>query len=383
MGATRDTTATFGEGDEPQRREPRFQPLLPCFTQVWSARDPPCNGECFVLGMTAILYLGRDRHEFDAALLHDMSPRRGRCEGGALVGDVISRKQWEIGRDEENGDALYVANIGGAPLLVNGVRVPKKTKQYIKLGDVLTIPGHYAFIVRERPEKTTYDCNYPTTHPFGDADVFGIVGESHAIWKTRERIAHAAEAGTHVLVLGETGVGKELVSRAIHKLSDRAKKPYASRNAATLGAGVFDVEVDGCAANFPNGASPERIGLIGEAGDGFLMLDEIGALSHDLQDKLLTWLDSGGRYSRCGESRVRTSNALLIAATNSPERLKLDFAKRFPTKLHLPTLAERREDIPLIARHIVLSIAAKGRGGAKRFVYEGKTKAFGRSPHEK
>src|ERR1700722_11854381 len=161
MGATRDKTATFGEGDKPQRRGPRFQPLLPCFTQVWSAHDPQCNGKCFVLGMTSTLFLGRDRHEFDAALLHDMSPRRARREGGALVGDVISRKQWEIGRDEENDDALYVANIGGAPLLVGGVRVPKNTKQHIKRGDVLTIPGHYAFLVGERPEKMTAESSYP------------------------------------------------------------------------------------------------------------------------------------------------------------------------------------------------------------------------------
>ena len=291
---------------------------------------------------------------------------------GLIGGNPLSRRQWEVGRDEENGDKLYVANTGEAPLVVNGTRVAKTVRTYVEVGDVLVIPGHYAFVVGLRPDKFDLEHAYPTSYRFGDADPFGIVGESYAIWQVRARIAKAAVEGIHVLVLGDTGAGKEMVSRAIYRLSDRVNRPFVSRNVTTLSAGVFDPEVWGCAANFPNAGSPERIGLIGEARDGYLMLDEIGGLTPELQRKLLRFLDAG-EYCRVGESRTRVSSALLIAATNfAVERLENDFGRRFATKIRVPTLAERREDIPLVARHLVLKMAATGRGGAKRFVYQGK-----------
>jgi len=365
MNASYDTTVTSdGEGVQ-EARARKLAPVLPCLTLVWSAHEPHRVGECFFLTTSEPLFLGRGHDLIEAAFVGRHSPRSERPAARPLVGEKISRKQCELGRSDQND--VYVANIGKAPLLVNGALAKNKVKIPIRVGDVLTMPGFYSFLVGAREANVRMQGGYPTAHAFGEIDAFGIVGESAAIWRARDAIAHAARSSTHVLVIGETGTGKELASRAIHGLSDRAKRPYVSRNITALSAGIFDAEVWGCRANFPNAGNPEVVGFVGEARDGMLMLDEIGGLAPELQRKVLTFLDAG-RYKRCGETHERVSLSLVIGATNAPERLLHDFAPRFKTTVRMPSLAERREDIPLLARHIALSIVA--REGGERFVHE-------------
>jgi DNA-binding NtrC family response regulator len=114
---------------------------------------------------------------------------------------------------------------------------------------------------------------------------------------------------------------------------------------------------------------PEREGLIAAAHDGTLFLDEIGELPVEAQAKLLRALDEGGEFQRLGETTSHRSNFRLIAATNRARAaLKFDFAARIPLQIHMPTLAERVEDIPLIARSIVLRLAHTDEF-ARRFVH--------------
>jgi transcriptional regulator with GAF, ATPase, and Fis domain len=137
-----------------------------------------------------------------------------------------------------------------------------------------------------------------TTAPpfsFGAPDPHGVVGESPAIWRLREALAFVARRAEHVLVTGPSGVGKELIARAVHDLSARAKKAFVSRNAATLPSGIIDAELFGNAKNYPNAGMPERAGLVGDAHGGTLFLDEIGELSTELSSHLLRLLD-GGEY---------------------------------------------------------------------------------------
>ena len=274
----------------------------------------------------------------------------------ALSGDAISRRQLEI--DFDAGGHLFIRNIGKGPVRVNGERVEKGDEHPIETGDVIVMSAQYAFLVGERSSAQGPKIPYPTGHVFGDADAFGLVGESPAMWTLRERLAAAADARTHVLVLGETGVGKELAARAIHALSDRDDKAFRAAQRLhprrrRIRCGAFS----DARKTFRMPGSPERVGLVGAADGGTLMLDEIGTIPNSRQAKLLTFLDAGS-YHRVGDERERHADVRVIGATNSSvSDLKNDLGPRFKVKVQVPPLAARREDIPLLARHLVLEIA--------------------------
>jgi two-component system nitrogen regulation response regulator GlnG/two-component system response regulator HydG len=193
--------------------------------------------------------------------------------------------------------------------------------------------------------------------PFGEADAFGYVGESPEAWRLRDEVALVAGRREHVLVLGESGTGKELVAQAIHALGPRAGRRLVARNAATVPGGILDAELFGNAPNYPNAGMAERPGLVGDADGSTLFLDEIGELPSELQSHLLRLLDCGD-YQRLGDARRRTADLRVVAATNRPPaQLKPDLAARFVLRVRTPGLHERREDVPLVARHLLRTLA--------------------------
>jgi DNA-binding NtrC family response regulator len=198
------------------------------------------------------------------------------------------------------------------------------------------------------------------------------------IWDVREQVAFAARRPAHVLIRGPSGSGKELAASLIHVLSQRAGKPFLARNAATLPAGLIDAELFGNARNYPNPGMAERPGLIGSATGGTLFLDEIGELSHELQAHLLRLLDHG-EYQRLGESQTRRADLRLVGATNRAEdELKHDLLARMPIRIDLPGLDRRREDIPLLALHLLRRIAATDEDIAARFFIDGDPRGWPR-----
>jgi two-component system nitrogen regulation response regulator GlnG/two-component system response regulator HydG len=208
-------------------------------------------------------------------------------------------------------------------------------------------------------------------------DPFGMVGESPQSWQLRDEIAFAARRRQHVLIVGPSGAGKELAARATHGQSDRAHAAFVSRNAATLPAGIIDAELFGNVKNYPNAGMPEREGIVGAADGGTLFLDEISELPDALQAHLLRLLDSG-EYQRLGDSRVRRADLRVISATNRRvDALKHDLAARFALRLELPGLDALREDIPLIARHVLNTAAARDPGLRTQFFED---TAHGREP---
>ncbi len=188
----------------------------------------------------------------------------------------------------------------------------------------------------------------------------GLVGRSPAFVRMLERMLRVASASTSVLLLGETGTGKELVARALHEASDRRDSPFVVVDCAGLTETLFESELFGYEKGAFTGATHRKLGLVEAAAGGTLFLDEIGELPLTLQVKLLRLLESG-TFRRVGGLDSRPADFRLIAATHrdlramvEAETFRRDLYFRLNTfPIHTPALHERAEDIPLLASSLL------------------------------
>ncbi|MBI4952901.1 MAG: sigma-54-dependent Fis family transcriptional regulator [Myxococcales bacterium] len=282
-----------------------------------------------------------------------------------LGGRGISRDHVELAARE---DGIHFARVGRAALEHNGRLADSGV---LRVGDTLALQNQLLLLCTRRPAALPppryfdLDASAPE---FGAPDALGIVGESPAAWTLRQQIGFTAAATAHVLVLGPSGAGKELVAQAIHHLSARGGRPLVSRSAATLPESIVDAELFGNLKNYPTPGMPERAGLIGEADGATLFLDEIAELPLALQAHLLRLLDAGGEYHRLGEARARRADLRLIGATNRPpEELKHDLVARLTLRIAVPGLDERPEDVPLIVRELLRRARAANAAVVARF----------------
>ena len=196
----------------------------------------------------------------------------------------------------------------------------------------------------------------------------GIVGESDALHYVLSRARQVGATSSTVLLLGETGVGKELVARAIHNLSPRKERTLVRVNCAALPATLIESELFGHEKGAFTGALSQRKGRFETADGSTLFLDEIGEMPLDLQPKLLRVIQEG-EFERVGGNRTLKVDVRLIAATNTNRVLEEEIRKgRFREDLWyrlnvfpitVPPLRKRREDIPQLARHFVDKICRK------------------------
>jgi formate hydrogenlyase transcriptional activator len=199
-----------------------------------------------------------------------------------------------------------------------------------------------------------------------ERDALGMLGESPALARLRERIARVAATEATVLVSGPTGVGKELVARALHEASPRREQPLVKLNCAAIPEGMVESELFGHERGAFTSAVERRIGRFELAHNGTLFLDEVGELSPAVQAKLLRVLQSG-EFERVGGTKTLTSNARIVAATNrdlarglASGTFRADLYYRlnvFP--IEVPPLAERRTDVALLARAFVEHFARR------------------------
>lgn len=185
-----------------------------------------------------------------------------------------------------------------------------------------------------------------------------MVGESLALWSLRAELSRRAlDPFQHTLLLGKTGVGKEAAARALHRLTPETRdKDIVPLNVSGITPSVAAAEFFGMAKDFLQKGHPGSEGLLKMAHCSTLFLDEIATLPPELQALLLRLLDKEGSYNRPGGMRLNQAQVRCIAATNEPlERLRPDFIYRFGTPICLPTLEERREDIPLLVEQALLT----------------------------
>lgn len=200
----------------------------------------------------------------------------------------------------------------------------------------------------------------------GRINVEEIVGNSMALRRVMQLAETVAASDSTVLLLGETGTGKELLARAIHQLSSRRNGSLVKLNCAAIPAGLLESELFGHERGAFTGAIAQKVGRIELAEQGTLFLDEIGDTPLELQPKLLRVLQER-EYERLGSTRTRRANVRLVAATNC-DLLQMIAEKRFRADLfyrlnvfpiRVPALRERREDIPFLVQHFTGKFAAR------------------------
>lgn len=205
----------------------------------------------------------------------------------------------------------------------------------------------------------------PPEEPAED-EVAELLGGSEVMVPVWKLIAQAAQAVAPVLITGETGTGKELVARAIHRHSDRAKGPFVAVNIAALAPTLLESELFGHERGAFTGAAALRRGRIELAEGGTLFLDEIGDLERSLQTKLLRFLQER-QFERVGGQATLSSDARIIAATHRPVRpetqstLREDLYFRLAVvEISLPPLRERGADIVALARRFAAHMGLAG-----------------------
>jgi transcriptional regulator with PAS, ATPase and Fis domain len=196
----------------------------------------------------------------------------------------------------------------------------------------------------------------PSSDPL-DASLPGIIGEGEAMKAVCRLTRLVAPSTANVLIVGETGTGKELIARAIHRLSRRADGPYVRVNCGALSESLLESELFGHVKGAFTGAVDNKTGRFEAAHGGTIFLDEISSMSSKLQVKLLRVLQER-EFERVGDTRTVQVDARVIAATNQSleseiesGRLREDLYYRLNVvPIQLPPLRSRREDIPALAR---------------------------------
>lgn len=293
--------------------------------------------------------------EHGPARVHFFIQRPGEMiDAGALTGQGISQEQLRVRLE---GDGLRVSNIGNAHVYVDGCEIPKNHSVVVRAGAVIEVFGHSVFVVAKRSRSI------PHPHrlclplpPFGERCSMGFDGESPEAWELREDIAYAADAQANILVLGETGTGKDVTAKAIHAKSQRAAGPFLALNCAELTTELTAARFFGVRKNYPNHGNPETAGYFGDAQGGDLFLDEIGNMDKGLQTTLLRAMEQG--YTRVGETHVRRVLCKIIGGTNKGETsLAEDVLMRFGFVIRTPALRQRPSDIPQMVRQHLLQRA--------------------------
>src|SRR5882672_10586123 len=212
--------------------------------------------------------------------------------------------------------------------------------------------------IAELKDKLAQEKLYLEDEIRGDMDFEGIVGQSSALRNVLRLVETVAPSDSTVLLLGETGTGKELIARAIHERSRRKDRTFIKLNCAAIPTGLLESELFGHERGAFTGAISQKLGRLELADQGSLFLDEVGDIPLEIQPKLLRALQER-EFERLGSTRTKKVDVRLVAATNR-DLEKMIETREFRSDLYyrlnvfpirIPPLRERPEDIPLLVRY--------------------------------
>ncbi len=220
--------------------------------------------------------------------------------------------------------------------------------------------------IAELRDKLAQEKLYLEEEIRGEIDFEGIVGQSSALRQVLHLVDTVAPSGSTVLLLGETGTGKELIARAVHDRSRRKDRTFVKLNCAAIPTGLLESELFGHERGAFTGAIAQKMGRLELADQGTLFLDEVGDIPLEVQPKLLRALQER-EYERLGSTRTKKVDVRLVAATNrnlekmiAEDKFRSDLYYRlnvFP--IQIPPLRERPEDIPLLVRYFTQKYARR------------------------
>jgi DNA-binding NtrC family response regulator/tetratricopeptide (TPR) repeat protein len=272
-------------------------------------------------------------------------------EAGTLVGPEVLESGCEIG---------VPVRLGGRVIGALTVRWPADRTSPVDAPSLVTL---VAAVAAPRLDSLTHTARQVAQ---ASTAVPELVGVSEAIADVRRAVVRAATAPFSVLIEGESGVGKELVARAIHHLGPRRDRRFCDVNCAALPDELFESELFGHARGAFTGAVSDRAGLIEEADGGTLFLDEVADLSSRAQAKLLRVVQQQ-EVRRIGETFSRKVDVRFVSAANrdlraegNEGRFRQDLRYRLDViRMRIPPLRERPEDVPLLARHFWTAATAR------------------------
>ncbi len=303
----------------------------------------------------------------------------------------FQREGWQVETASGAGEAIRKFGEMPFPLVVTDVRMPDGDGLHVMRSVRISNPSTAVIILTAFgtvPEAVQAiqggACDY-LTKPFAfdqlqsavnrvmqhaqapDATTLSgveIIGNSPSLLRALDRARHAALANADVLVEAESGTGKELLARFIHEVSSRRDKPFVAVNCAAVPEQLLESELFGHTKGAFTGAATSKAGKFEMANGGTLLLDEIGEMPLDLQPKLLRVLQER-EVERLGDTRTTPVNIRIVATTNvslqsmvEQGRFRADLYYRLNViPLTLPPLRERREDIPVLAKHFVAKSA--------------------------
>ena len=220
--------------------------------------------------------------------------------------------------------------------------------------------------IAELKDKLAQEKVYLEDEIRGDLDFEGIVGQSSALRHVLQLVETVAPSDSTVLLLGETGTGKELIARAIHERSRRKDRTFVKMNCAAIPTGLLESELFGHERGAFTGAITQKVGRLELADQGTLFLDEVGDIPIEIQPKLLRALQER-EFERLGSTRTKKVDLRLVAATNRNLERMIE-AREFREDLfyrlnvfpiRIPPLRERPEDIPLLVRYFTQKYARR------------------------
>jgi DNA-binding NtrC family response regulator len=272
-------------------------------------------------------------------------------DAGIIIGPESVQGAWEIAAPVRTGRRLLGVIAARWPL---GRDAHPRATEWLELATAILAP-RVELLLAERSDAARATTEVPE-----------LIGASEGMTEVRRTVARAASAPFAVVIEGESGVGKELVARAVHSLSARRDRRFCDVNCAALPDDLVESELFGHAKGAYTGALVERAGLFEEANGGTLFLDELPDLSLRAQAKLLRVLQQG-EIRRLGESFSRRVDVRLVTATNrvmaqevSDGRFRQDLLYRLDViRIRIPPLRERPEDVPVLARHFWITAAER------------------------
>ena len=301
-----------------------------------------------------------DTHEFDVVLI-DLNYARDTTSGSEGLGPADAHSRRGSDASGRGDDGVGQRRSRGRS------NASRRARLHSKAVGQRAPPGSVAYAGRARRsvaarggvwKPKTWRC--ATVFPKLRVICRRSLAESPAMKSVLNLVERIGPADANVLITGENGTGKEVITRVLHSISSRRSKPLISLNAGALAEGVFESELFGHVRGAFTDAKSDRVGRFELADGGTLFLDEIGNVPLNLQAKLLRVLETG-EFERVGSSKTQKVNVRLLSATNADlhaevaqGRFRQDLLFRLNTvEIRLPPLRDRIEDIPILAEHFL------------------------------